>query len=415
MDKYYLENSSSRKDTSLKDKMLSCLKITAIVCCEILNLMFAIQFILYLLLLVYLYYVCFFIVGWSTLKTHKTSIKLNRFPTISIVIPVRNEEDFIAALLIDIQKQTYPANLIDVIVVDDDSTDGTVEVIKKLNFQNVRVLSLHIDAEIVAYKKKAITLGVENSNAELIITTDGDCRVGENWISTIVDFYLTHNVKLISSPVSFHNENNWFEKIQILEFQYLIGAAGACIKNGMPNTCNGANLAYTREVFKEANGYEGLDEIASGDDEMFLQKISKLYPTGVGFLKSKEAIVYTYAKSYFSEFLQQRKRWASKTSKYINTKVSVMVVCIFLYNLSLVLSLPFMFTHPEIRNYVFISISLKLIFDGVFFLQTLYFFNKIKLFPYVLLVEFFYSFYIVFIGIWGSSRTSYIWKNRKVK
>lgn len=377
--------------------------------------MFAIQIILYSLLFVYLYFVCYFIFGWTKLKTHRTSAVLNKTPLVSIVIPVRNEEKYIAQLLIDIQHQSYPSNLIEVIVVDDDSTDNTVEVIRNLNFPNVRVLSLHIDAEIVAYKKKAITLGVEHSKAELIVTTDGDCRVGENWISTIVDYYTSHNYQLISSPVSFHNGNNWFEKIQILEFQYLIGAAGACISNGMPNTCNGANLAYTRDVFHKTNGYEGIDEIASGDDEMFLQKISKLYPNGVGFLKNKDAIVYTYAKSYFSEFMQQRKRWASKTSKYINAKVSFMVICIFLYNLSLVLSLPFLFFYPEIKNYIIISITLKLIFDGVFFAQTLNFFNKIRLFPYAILVELFYSFYIVFIGIWGSSRTSYIWKNRKVK
>lgn len=377
--------------------------------------MIFLQVILYLLLLSYLYIIGYYIVGWSKLTSFKASKTLPRTPSVSIIIPVRNEELHIANLLIDIQAQSYPAENIEIIVIDDSSTDNTISIINALNFPNVKVVSLIVEHAINSYKKEAIAKGVASSTAELIVTTDGDCRVGPEWISTIVDFYTQHNFHLISAPVSFHNESYWFEKIQTIEFQFLIGAAAACIKNGMPNTCNGANLAYTREIFNQVNGYDGINDLASGDDEMLLQKIGSIYPNGIGFLKSEKAIVSTYAKYHLKDFIQQRIRWASKTSKYFNWRVMLMVVLIFLFNLSILISIPIAFYVDTIKQYVGIAIGFKMLFDGVFFYLTLSFFDKRKLLPYSILVEFFYTFYVVFIGLIGSSRTSYIWKNRKVR
>ena len=181
--------------------------------------MIVILVVLYLLLFAYLFIVTYFIIGWTRTRVHKPMYNFNRYPTVSIIIPVRNEEDHIGKLLTDIQSQLYPSEYIEVLVIDDDSTDNTVKIIKELNFKNVKVLPLKVDEKINSYKKRAITLGVNNSEAELIVTTDGDCRVSENWISCIVDYYLKEKVQLISAPVSYHTEKTWFEKIQTIEFQ----------------------------------------------------------------------------------------------------------------------------------------------------------------------------------------------------
>ncbi len=57
--------------------------------------------------------------------------------------------------------------------------------------------------------------------------------------------------------------------------------------------CNGANLAYTKKVFEEVDGFKGIDNIASGDDMLLMHKIYKQHPEKVFFLKSKEVIVQT--------------------------------------------------------------------------------------------------------------------------
>jgi cellulose synthase/poly-beta-1,6-N-acetylglucosamine synthase-like glycosyltransferase len=91
--------------------------------------------------------------------------------------------------------------------------------------------------------------------------------------------------------VVFFEEKSYFERLQTLEFLYLIGLGAATIGNKKPSTCNGANLAYTKEVFEELKGFQGIDDLASGDDELFLHKVAAKYPDKIGFCKSFDALV----------------------------------------------------------------------------------------------------------------------------
>src|SRR5690606_9368629 len=118
--------------------------------------------------------------------------------------------------------------------------------------------------------KYAITKAIELASGEIIVTTDADCRMGANWIRTIMAYFDKHDSYLVSSPVAYSEEKSRFERLQTLEFLYLIGLGAAGIGNGNPTTCNGANLAYRRDVFFEMGGFKGSDNLASGDDELFL-------------------------------------------------------------------------------------------------------------------------------------------------
>lgn len=375
--------------------------------------MLIINYILYCILALYISYVIYFIIGWLRTKTFNIQTP-DKFPTVSIIIPVRNEEKHIEKLLKNIQSQSYPANKFDVIVIDDYSTDNTVSIIKSLNIPNVKIVPLKVEGEIYAYKKMAITTGVNNSNAELIVSTDGDCSMDQHWLSSIVSFYTSNSFKLISSPVAFHQEKNWFEKIQTVEFQYLIGVGASCMRNGMPSTCNGANLAYTRELFHKINGFEGIDDIAFGDDELLLHKVYKHYPNAIGFNKNRNSIVYTYAKSNLNEFVEQRKRWAKKNANYFDKRLMAMVLSVFLMNVALFFAIPFSFFYSDIKDFLIISFTLKLVFDGIFMIMLLNFFEKTRYILYAPIVLFLYVFYFIYLGIIGNIGSTYQWKGRKV-
>src|SRR3546814_15044573 len=103
-----------------------------------------------------------------------------------------------------------------------------------------------------------------------MVATDADCRMGPAWLRTIVALYEEEGYCLISAPVVYFDEKNIFEELQTLEFLYLIGLGAATIGNKNPSTCNGANLAYRKDIFYELNGFKGIDELASGDDDLFL-------------------------------------------------------------------------------------------------------------------------------------------------
>ena len=224
---------------------------------------------------------------------------------VSILIAARNEEDKIAFTIEDILRQDYPRNLVELIVIDDHSTDRTAEIIARYAGKGVKLIRLNEDKPLNSYKKKAISEAIQIAAGELIVTTDADCRMNTAWLSTIVAYFETNNLKLISSPVVFYEEKSFFERLQTLEFLYLIGLGAATIGNKTPSTCNGANLAYRKDVFHELKGFQGIDDLASGDDELFLHKVASKYPDDIGFCKSNDALVFTHAKPSLKEFISQ--------------------------------------------------------------------------------------------------------------
>jgi cellulose synthase/poly-beta-1,6-N-acetylglucosamine synthase-like glycosyltransferase len=328
---------------------------------------------------------------------------------------MRNERENVAPLLKDLKLQDYPAAYFEVIVVDDHSTDGTAAAVESCKMDNLSLVRLNEDKALNSYKKKAITIAIAQSGSELIITTDGDCRMGPKWISTIVDFYQNNGLEFISSPVAFSEEKSWFEKLQTIEFQYLIGIGAASIKNGSPNTCNGANLAYTRELFNELGGFSGIDAIASGDDELFLHKVTLKHKSSIGFLKHHDAVVYTKAKKTLPEFIQQRRRWASKSMKYTDRKIVVMVSLIFLYNLSLLLNAFLGFYDPFLWKILLFQLAAKIICDGAFIISTLAFFKKTSYIIFIPVILILYVIYILFMGFYSNFGGNYEWKGRSVR
>ncbi len=93
------------------------------------------------------------------------------------------------------------------------------------------------------------------------------------------------------------------EKFQALDYAGMMLITGAGIQGKFAWMSNGANLAYPRELFYELNGFEGIDQVASGVDMLFMQKVAEHFPNKIGFLKSKKAVVFVYCTFIFISFL----------------------------------------------------------------------------------------------------------------
>lgn len=364
-------------------------------------------------LLVYVALIITFISGWLRLnETDKTSI--TGLLKVSVLIAARNEEACILHCLNDILAQQYPSHLIEIIVVDDHSTDLTSETILSLRSGQIKLIRLNETQALNSYKKKAITEAIKLSTGELIITTDADCRMGSDWISSIVSLYEQGSSKLISAPVTFFDEKGTFQKIQTLEFISLIAMGASAIGNKMPFTCNGANMAYSKAVFLELDGFKGIDHIASGDDELFLHKVADAYPDQISFLKSKKAVVYTFAKDNLVEFIKQRKRWASKSMKYKNKLPVFVSVLVYLFYLSILLNFIGGIFFPVLFKVGVVELFIKLGIDAVFFYLASAFFNRRNYLFYLVQGSILHIFYILYIGLIARFGT-YEWKDRMVK
>jgi poly-beta-1,6-N-acetyl-D-glucosamine synthase len=363
----------------------------------------AILFIIYALLIIYYWQ------SWDSIPifipTHQPKT------TISIIIPARNEEENIGSLLQSLQRQDYPAALVEIIVVDDNSTDGSAEIVKKFN--GIKLIQLKED-NINSYKKKAIETGIAVATGELIVTTDADCIAGPKWLSTIAAFKTENNSVFIAAPVVFDCNSSVVQLFQAMDFMILQGITGASVHKSIHSMCNGANLAYERKVFYEANGFSGVDHIASGDDMLLMHKIWKQYPDRVHYLKSKDAIVSTQPMKTWKAFFNQRIRWASKAKKYDDKRIIAVLLLVYLFNLSfLALGIAGFFCYQYWLYLGGLWVA-KTLIELPFFLSVSHFFNKQWAVKFFFFFQPLHILYTIISGLFGQFG-KYEWKGRKVK
>jgi cellulose synthase/poly-beta-1,6-N-acetylglucosamine synthase-like glycosyltransferase len=363
------------------------------------------------LTLVYVLVVLSFVRGWHQLRPYKPNKKSGKTP-VSIIVAARNEEENIAKTIGDLLAQDYDPALMEVIFIDDHSTDKTAAIISR--YPRIKLISLQEEITINSYKKKAIETAIGGAKGKLIITTDADCRMQPNWLKTIVSYYEENDYKMISSPVLYNQEQNFFERAQSLEFLYLIGLGASTIGNNKPSTCNGANLAYERDAFYEVGGFKGIDDLASGDDELLLHKMAARYDNKIGFLKNYDAVVFTQAKPNLAEFIQQRKRWASKSTRYKNKSIIVLGVFVWLFNLSIVLNLLAGLFIAAFLKVALIQLLLKITIEFIFLWDVTKFAKRRELLSILPILNLMHIIYIIFIGVAGNSG-KYNWKGRMVK
>lgn len=352
-------------------------------------------------------------VGWLKIPLY-VAPKTTPVTKVSVLIAARNEAEKIHLTINDIIAQNYPKELFELIIVDDHSTDNTSEIISSYANMGVKLIQLNESQALNSYKKKAIAKAIELANGELMVATDADCRMGKNWLHHIVSLYEEKNYNLISSPVVYYEEKSLFERMQTLEFLYLIGFGAAGIGHNMPSTCNGANLAYKKAVFIELGGFKGIDDLASGDDELFLHKVASAYPGTIGFCKANDALVYTHAKPNLKEFIAQRKRWASKSVKYKDKKIIALAVAMWFFNFSLALNFVLAFFYTDFLKLVAVQFVIKFTAEMLFLELLTSFANRKSLLITLTFTTFLHPIYLIYIGIIGNSG-KYLWKGRMVK
>ncbi len=330
----------------------------------------------------------------------------------SIVIPFRNEAENLLNLLSSIKKMNYPSELFEVIFVNDSSEDNSEkivsEAIEKSRFsikliQNKRVSN--------SPKKDAISEAIKNSKYEWIVTSDADCKLPENWLKTFDVYIKNNNSVMVCGPVIYQSNGSFPENFQQLDGLSLQAVTIGSFGLEIPLLSNGANLAYSKDVFLKVNGFSGNDHIASGDDIFLLEKMKKHFPDRVHFLKSKEAIVSTKPQTTWKNVINQRIRWASKTSKQKNIASLILGMLVFLVNIS-VLALP-LFMLFDIENiFIYTSFLLfKIIMDFIVVRQSALFFGVKISFWKFLFQPFVYAVIILIVVFW-SFRGSYSWKGR---
>ena len=354
-----------------------------------------------------------FIIGFDKVEFFQ-SPKLSQKIKFSIIVPFRNEADNLKSLLESISMMNYPSELFEIWFIDDDSKDNSVMIIENFIRKNkklpIKVLANKHKSN--SPKKDAINTAILKANFEWMITTDADCIIPKDWLNIFDAYIQKYQPKLIAAPVSYQTQRTFLEQFQLLDFLSLQASTIGSFGINKPFLCNGANLCYEKKAFMKVNGFEGNENIASGDDVFLLQKMVKQYPDKVHFLKSKEAIVKTNPQKSFKDLLSQRIRWAAKTTAYKSNFAKFVGITVLLMNLIVVLTVISSIFYALQWKLTFLIIITKLLLDYILLNKIYRFYNQKFLFQYYLLGGFLYPFFSLFVAI-ISFRTTYHWKGRK--
>lgn len=378
----------------------------------------------FLLTLAYIILLLMYRAAWQDAPEYRRQSSTAAGTFISVLVPARNEEQHLPALLRSLQVQTYPSQNFEVIVVDDFSTDNTAELCRQYPFVKLVSLADFVErGSINAYKKKALEMAILQSSGELVITTDADCEVPALWLETIADCYAATCAPFIVMPVMMTHNRRSLEIFQVLDFMTLQGITGAAVHRQMHSMCNGANLAYARSAFEAVNGFAGIDHIASGDDMLLMHKIAARYPGKIQYLKSRDVIVRTAPMPSVAAFFNQRIRWASKADQYDDKRIVVVLLAVYLLNVLMavlpVSAIFYIVFGAYTSGYTLLAgwlilLTAKTVVEMIYLYPVARFFGSTALLKYFPLAEPFHIVYTLIAG-WLGRFGTYKWKGRRVK
>ncbi len=365
--------------------------------------------------IIYLFLIGQFILGFGKISLFRLEAKPAQ-TKFSIIIPFRDEAEYLPALLKSIEALNYPKQYFEIIFVDDDSQDNSLELIAR-HFDddtqsNIKVIPNHRLTK--SPKKDAITSAIKKAKHEWIITTDADCELPKYWLDSFDQYIQKNNVVSIAAPVTYKEEQSFLEQFQILDILSLQGATIGGFGINKPFLCNGANFAYKKSIFEKLNGFKGNTTIASGDDIFLLEKIVKAHPKQLHYLKCQHAIVKTKSQPTWNALFSQRVRWSAKTSQYNNWFGKVTGLVVLLMNLLVIINLILICFGVINIKILFYILVIKFSIDFLLIYKSAVFFNQKHILKSYALGFILYLFFSVYIAI-ASLFLGYTWKGRSFK
>ena len=332
-------------------------------------------------------------------------LKDDELPSISIVVAARNEEKNILTCLRSLDELTYPDNKIEVIVIDDASTDNTLKITSNFIHGKIRFRVIHLEeteSDKLKGKVRAMAAGIKLAKGDTILTTDADCIVNPLWAKTIASYYVK-DVGVVNGFTS-QNVSGLFSGMQAIDFIYLLFISSGTINLGKPVSCIGNNMSFRKKAYDETGGFENLP-FSVTEDFLLLNSIQKLKKYKVVYPVNRNSLVFSKPVSTIKELLNQKKRWAVGGIETPPLGIGLMLWS-FLTNLSILLT-PFFF------NSTWLYLLIFKIATDLFVLIPIH--QKLGLqknLKYFLVFEFYYIVYVLILPLLIIFNKNVKWKDR---
>ena len=245
--------------------------------------------------------VTFFILLMLTYKKeydHEPELKPGWTPKISVIIPAYNESEHLGKCLQTLLELDYPEDQIEIIVVDDGSTDNTNEVARSYEKNGVVVYSKKNGG-----KGAALNYGLERAGGEFIATMDADSYVMPKTLKQLLAYFQDQEVMAVSAAVKIKPTGSPIKELQRVEYlMILFSRKLLSFIDAVPVT-PGPFSMFRARVFKELGGFDEGNLVE--DQEIALRMQAQHYK----IKSSVTADVFTTPPDNFTDLLKQRVRW----------------------------------------------------------------------------------------------------------
>ncbi len=297
-------------------------------------------------LLVQVLYHCFMFIRLAIYKNptgEPASIQ-----AVSVIIAARNEYDNLEKHLELILEQNHPK--FEVVVINDCSWDQTATLLERLQirYSHLKVVTLLEQEKYPKGKKFALTLGIKASEHELLVFTDADCKPASNMWLRNMQTRFTPNKHLVLGYSPYKKQSgllNMFIRFEtfMTGISYL---SFALLKDAYMGV--GRNLAYRKSLFFTTKGFASHNHLLSGDDDLFVNETAN--QGNVAIEIRKDSFMVSEPKENWASWRKQKSRHMS-TGKYYKGRhqfwLGVFSVSHILFNLSLILLVPFIFIYID--------------------------------------------------------------------
>ncbi len=260
--------------------------------------------VVYALLFVSLYFEVFLLVAFLEKRGRKKSanaVKKNisaALPRVCVVVPCFNEEQTLALSMQSILSLRYPRELLETIIVDDGSTDGTLAVAKKFERDGIKVFHKENGG-----KHTALNLALQNTDAEIIGCLDADSTVGEDALMRVVSVFENPDISAVTPGVHVRKPRSALQHIQNAEYTLSVFNRFMFAALGSVFITPGAFSMYRTKTIRELGGWR------HGHSTEDMELALRMQKNGHKIANAPAAAVYTATPKTLAELFHQRVRW----------------------------------------------------------------------------------------------------------
>ncbi len=330
-----------------------------------------------------------FFIGYLKSKNCKI-LSDNQKIKVSVIVAARNEEYNISNCIRALKKLDYPPELLEIIIVNDESTDNTKDLMIKETIKDNKFIvidSRKSSNNNLKGKPNAIDTAIEKSKGDIIFITDADCEVPVNWVKNLVNYYIDKSVGMVCGFTNIKNDHKLFSAMQSLDWIYLLSLATSSAGINKPLSCIGNNISFRKNVYFEVGGYGGIN-FSITEDLALMRTIANSRKYEVKFPIDSECIVNTLPCLNISELYNQKKRWF-KGGIGINMLGYLLGFELYIMNLILIFGLIFL------NPYIYIILILLKIFSELLIMIPVY--KKLKFRKLII----YFPAYQIYFAIYG--------------